>query len=87
VRPDGASPSGQWLQEDRALLTRRLAPGIRRFLRARKWVPQDAYVQFSETEKFRNANEIEKLYDTIDIDSYESSRKLYPRFTGRRDKR
>ncbi|GAP91947.1 putative SEC14 cytosolic factor [Rosellinia necatrix] len=62
-------------------------PTLLRFLRARKWVPQDAYVQFSETEKFRNANEIGKLYDTIDIDSYESSRKLYPRFTGRRDKR
>ncbi|KAI0444292.1 CRAL-TRIO domain-containing protein [Xylaria telfairii] len=62
-------------------------PTLLRYLRARKWVPQDAYVQFSETEKFRNANEIEKLYDTIDIDSYESSRKLYPRFTGRRDKR
>ncbi|KAI1160488.1 CRAL-TRIO domain-containing protein [Nemania serpens] len=62
-------------------------PTLLRYLRARKWVPQDAYVQFSETEKFRDANEIEKLYDTIDIDSYEASRKLYPRFTGRRDKR
>ncbi|KAI1740180.1 CRAL-TRIO domain-containing protein [Xylaria scruposa] len=62
-------------------------PTLLRTLRARKFVPQDAYVQFTETEKFRNANEIEKLYDTIDIDSYEASRKLYPRFTGRRDKR
>ncbi|KAI1266997.1 CRAL-TRIO domain-containing protein [Xylariaceae sp. FL1019] len=58
-----------------------------RYLRARKWVPQDAYVQFAETEKFRRANEIDVLYETIDIDSYEASRKLYPRFTGRRDKR
>ncbi|KAI1177013.1 CRAL-TRIO domain-containing protein [Nemania sp. FL0916] len=62
-------------------------PTLLRYLRARKWVPHDAYVQFAETEKFRNANEIETLYDTIDIDSYEASRKLYPRFTGRRDKR
>ncbi|KAI1352428.1 CRAL-TRIO domain-containing protein [Xylaria sp. FL0043] len=62
-------------------------PTLLRYLRARKWVPQDAYGQFAETEKFRNANEIEKLYDTIDIDSYEASRKLYPRFTGHRDKR
>ncbi|KAI3320132.1 CRAL/TRIO domain-containing protein [Xylariaceae sp. AK1471] len=62
-------------------------PTLLRYLRARKWVPEDAYVQFHETEKFRSANEIEKLYDTIDIDSYEASRKLYPRFTGRRDKR
>ncbi|KAF2964326.1 hypothetical protein GQX73_g9242 [Xylaria multiplex] len=44
-------------------------PTLLRTLRARKWVPQDAYVQFSETEKFRNANEIETLYHTIDITS------------------
>ncbi|KAI4864770.1 CRAL/TRIO domain-containing protein [Hypoxylon rubiginosum] len=62
-------------------------PTLLRFLRARKFVPEDAYVQFSETEKFRKANQIDVLYDTIDIDSYEASRKLYPRFTGRRDKR
>ncbi|KAI1437927.1 CRAL-TRIO domain-containing protein [Xylaria sp. CBS 124048] len=62
-------------------------PTLLRFLRARKWVPHDAYVQFAETEKFRDANEIKKLYDTLDIDSFEASRKLYPRFTGRRDKR
>ncbi|KAI8631937.1 CRAL-TRIO domain-containing protein [Xylariaceae sp. FL1651] len=62
-------------------------PTLLRYLRARKWVPQDAYGQFSETEKFRSANEIELLYDSIDIDSYEASRKLYPRWTGRRDKR
>ncbi|KAI2640708.1 CRAL/TRIO domain-containing protein [Hypomontagnella submonticulosa] len=62
-------------------------PTLLRFLRARKFVPEDAYAQFSETEKFRSANEIEVLYDTIDIDSFEASRKLYPRFTGRRDKR
>ncbi|KAI1496936.1 CRAL-TRIO domain-containing protein [Biscogniauxia marginata] len=62
-------------------------PTLLRFLRARKWVVQDAYGQFSETEKFRAANQIEVIYDTIDIDSYEASKKLYPRFTGRRDKR
>lgn len=37
---------------------------------------QDAYVQFSETEKFRNANQIDVLYDTIDVDAYETSKKL-----------
>ncbi|KAI1090685.1 CRAL/TRIO domain-containing protein [Rostrohypoxylon terebratum] len=62
-------------------------PTLLRYLRARKWVPEDAYAQFNETEKFRNANEIDVLYNTIDIDSFEASRKLYPRFTGRRDKR
>ncbi|KAI0596838.1 CRAL-TRIO domain-containing protein [Biscogniauxia sp. FL1348] len=62
-------------------------PTLLRFLRARRWVVEDAYGQFSETEKFRAANQIEVLYDTIDIDSYEASKKLYPRFTGHRDKR
>ncbi|KAI1414780.1 CRAL/TRIO domain-containing protein [Hypoxylon sp. FL1857] len=62
-------------------------PTLLRYLRARKWVPEDAYAQFSETEKFRSANQIDVLYDTIDIESFEASRKLYPRFTGRRDKR
>ena len=49
---------------------------FRRFLRARKWVVQDAYQQFSDTEAFRKANQIEVLYDTIDIDKYEETRKL-----------
>ncbi|CAJ2501854.1 Uu.00g047070.m01.CDS01 [Anthostomella pinea] len=67
-------------------------PTLLRYLRARKWVVQDsygqdAYGQFSETEKFRDANQITLLYDSIDVDSYETSKKLYPRFTGRRDKR
>ncbi|KAI0021592.1 CRAL-TRIO domain-containing protein [Xylariomycetidae sp. FL0641] len=62
-------------------------PTLLRFLRARKWVVQDAYGQFADTENFRKANQIEVLYDTIDIESYSSSQKLYPRFTGHRDKR
>ncbi|KAK7958359.1 cellular retinaldehyde-binding/triple function protein [Apiospora saccharicola] len=51
-------------------------PTLLRYLRARKWVVQDAYGQFSETEKFRAANEIDVLYDTIDVDAYETSKKL-----------
>ncbi|KAK8051940.1 hypothetical protein PG993_003325 [Apiospora rasikravindrae] len=51
-------------------------PTLLRYLRARKWVVQDAYGQFSETEKFRSANEIDVLYDTIDVDAYETSKKL-----------
>ncbi|KAI1332392.1 CRAL-TRIO domain-containing protein [Xylariaceae sp. FL0255] len=62
-------------------------PTLLRYLRARKWVVQDAYGQFNETERFRRANQIDVLYDTIDIDSYEESRRLYPRYTGRRDRR
>ncbi|ORY58238.1 CRAL-TRIO domain-containing protein [Pseudomassariella vexata] len=62
-------------------------PTLLRYLRARKWIVHDAYAQFSETEKFRAANEIGVLYETIDIDAYEVSKKLYPMFTGRRDRR
>ncbi|RYO82972.1 hypothetical protein DL766_007024 [Monosporascus sp. MC13-8B] len=51
-------------------------PTLLRFLRARKWVVQDAYKQFSDTENFRGANQIGLLYDTMDIDCYEESKKL-----------
>lgn len=62
-------------------------PTLLRFLRARKFVLADAYGQFSSTEKWRKANEIDVLYDTIDIEAYEHAKRLYPRCTGRRDKR
>jgi len=62
-------------------------PKLLRFLRARRWIPADAYTQFSENEAFRDANQIELLYETMDVDAYERTKTLYPRFTGRRDKR
>ncbi|KAK1831298.1 CRAL-TRIO domain-containing protein [Podospora conica] len=58
-----------------------------RFLRARRWVPEDAYKQFKDTSDWRRANDIDTLYDTIDADAYEESRRLYPQWTGRRDRR
>ncbi|KAL2887077.1 Sec14 cytosolic factor [Ceratocystis lukuohia] len=58
-----------------------------RFLRARRWVPEDALTQFSDTEDWRKANDINVLYQTIDIDAYEQSRVLYPQWTGRRDRK
>ncbi|KOS20581.1 SEC14 cytosolic factor [Escovopsis weberi] len=58
-----------------------------RFLRARRWVPADAVAQFAETEAWRKANDIDVLYRTIDHQIYEQSRRLYPQWTGRRDKR
>jgi hypothetical protein len=48
----------------------------RRFLRARRWVPEDAFKQFKETEDWRVANDIDVLYRTIEIDAYEQSRRL-----------
>ncbi|KAL2196952.1 CRAL-TRIO domain-containing protein [Corynascus similis CBS 632.67] len=58
-----------------------------RFLRARKWSVNDAYGQFKDTEEWRQANQLEVLYDTIDVDAYEQTRSLYPQWTGRRDRR
>ncbi|KAK3324462.1 CRAL-TRIO domain-containing protein [Cercophora scortea] len=58
-----------------------------RFLRARRWVAQDAYKQFKDTEDWRKANNLDVLYDTIDVEAYEQSRRLYPQWTGRRDRR
>lgn len=64
--------------EDAALL---------RFLRARRWVVADAAAQFRDTEAWRAAISIDVLYDTIDVGAYEQSRRLYPQWTGRRDRR
>ncbi|KAK3984344.1 CRAL-TRIO domain-containing protein [Cladorrhinum sp. PSN332] len=58
-----------------------------RFLRARKWVPADAFQQFKDTEEWRKSNQLDVLYDTIDVDAYEETRSLYPQWTGRRDRR
>nr|POE48712.1 sec14 cytosolic factor [Quercus suber] len=39
-----------------------------RYLRARKFIPQDAFGQFKETEDWRKENKLDTLYETIDID-------------------
>lgn len=58
-----------------------------RYLRARKWVVQEAFNQFRDTEDWRKKNQIDKLYDRIDVSEYDAGRRLYPQWTGRRDKR
>ena len=50
-------------------------PG-RRYLRARKFVPSEAFGQFKDTEDWRKDIQLEKLYDTIDINEYEQTRVL-----------
>lgn len=62
-------------------------PTLLRFLRARKWSIADAHTQFKDTEEWRKAIQLDILYDTIDVEAYEQSRKLYPQWTGRRDRR
>ncbi|KAG8529898.1 uncharacterized protein KY384_005379 [Bacidia gigantensis] len=58
-----------------------------RFLRARRFVPQDAFIQFKDTELWRKENDLQALYEKIDIKDYRESRGVYPQWTGRRDKR
>ncbi|KAH8423542.1 SEC14 family lipid-binding protein [Aspergillus melleus] len=58
-----------------------------RFLRARKFDLDGAWNQFKDTEDWRKENAIESLYENIDVDSYEAARRMYPQWTGRRDKR
>ena len=58
-----------------------------RYLRARKFAPQEAFVQFKMTEKWRADNDLETLYETIDLDEYEATARVYPQWTGRTDKR
>ncbi|KAL8650655.1 MAG: hypothetical protein Q9210_003702 [Variospora velana] len=58
-----------------------------RFLRARKFVPQDAFAQFKDTEHWRKENNLDALYERIDIRDYQEARSVYPQWTGRRDKR
>lgn len=47
-----------------------------RYLRARKFVPNEAFTQFKDTEDWRKENQLDKLYDTIDIGEYEQTRVL-----------
>lgn len=58
-----------------------------RYLRARRWVPADALTQFAETEAWRKQTDIDTLYRTISHPAYDGARRLYPQWTGRRDRR
>ncbi|KAF9891219.1 hypothetical protein FE257_004783 [Aspergillus nanangensis] len=58
-----------------------------RFLRARKFEIDGAWGQFKDTEDWRKENAIEELYENIEVDSYDAARRMYPQWTGRRDRR
>ncbi|KAL4896024.1 CRAL-TRIO domain-containing protein [Aspergillus ambiguus] len=58
-----------------------------RFLRARKFDIDGAWGQFKDTEDWRKENAIEELYENIEVESYEAARRMYPQWTGRRDRR
>jgi hypothetical protein len=51
-----------------------------RFLRARRFHVQDALKQFKDTEDWRKATQLDKLYETIDVGQYDETRKLVRHF-------
>lgn len=48
----------------------------RRYLRARRFVPQEAFKQFKDTEDWRKENKLDHIFETIDIDEFEQTRRL-----------
>lgn len=58
-----------------------------RFLRARRFDVNGAWSQFKDTEEWRKDNAIEELYENIDVEAYDAARRMYPQWTGRRDRR
>jgi hypothetical protein len=66
--PSGSGPKGDLPSiDDVALL---------RFLRARRFDLEGAFKQFKDTEDWRKENQIEKVYENIDRDEYEETRRL-----------
>ncbi|KAL5116778.1 hypothetical protein ACEQ8H_005259 [Pleosporales sp. CAS-2024a] len=58
-----------------------------RYLRARRFVPHEAFKQFKDTEDWRKDNRLDLIFETIEVDEFEQTRRLYPQWLGRRDKR
>ncbi|KAF4261104.1 hypothetical protein KXW98_001032 [Aspergillus fumigatus] len=59
---------------------------LRRFLQARRMDLPSALGQFEEAIQFRREKDALRVYDRISVDDFEHTRKLYPHWTGRRDK-
>ncbi|GAA5906573.1 SEC14 family lipid-binding protein [Sporobolomyces salmoneus] len=57
-----------------------------RFLRARKFDLEGAFTQFTSAEDWRKANKVDELYDSFDLSEFNQAARLYPQWTGRRDK-
>ncbi|RGP74496.1 cral trio domain [Fusarium longipes] len=58
-----------------------------RFLQGRAFDPQGAISQYEEALSIRKETEAIQAYDTISVDEFEEARKMYPTWSGRRDKR
>ncbi|KAF8552744.1 CRAL/TRIO domain-containing protein, partial [Imleria badia] len=57
-----------------------------RFLRARLFNLEKAEKLFARAEAWRKQHNVDALFKSFDADELESSRRFYPRWTGRRDK-
>ncbi|TFK39054.1 CRAL/TRIO domain-containing protein [Crucibulum laeve] len=61
-------------------------PTLIRFLRARSFHPAQAQKQFVDAEAWRKKHDVDNLYATFEHEEFESAKRFYPRWTGRRDK-
>ncbi|KAI0688840.1 CRAL/TRIO domain-containing protein [Earliella scabrosa] len=61
-------------------------PTLLRFLRARRFDPQKALKQFADSEAWRAKHRVPALHASFPTDEFETTRRFYPRWTGRRDK-
>jgi len=48
----------------------------RRYLRARRFVPQEAFKQFKDTEDWRKENKLDQIFETIEVEEFEQTRRL-----------
>jgi len=48
----------------------------RRFLRARRFVPPEAFKQFKDTEDWRKEHDIDNLFIRIETEEFEQTRRL-----------
>ncbi|KAF8340268.1 CRAL-TRIO domain-containing protein [Cantharellus anzutake] len=58
-----------------------------RFLRARRFDVGKAMKQFTDEENWRRKYNVDELYLNFPVDEMEASKKFYPTWTGRRDRR
>ncbi|PWY90237.1 CRAL/TRIO domain protein [Aspergillus heteromorphus CBS 117.55] len=58
-----------------------------RFLEARKMDATAALQQFQEATQYRTDKRVLRVYDLISVEDHDETRKLYPHWTGRRDRR
>lgn len=57
-----------------------------RFLRARKFEVHGAYAQFTSAEDWRREERVGETYDDFPVDDFVFTTKVYPQWTGRRDR-